>query len=275
MTLPEVPLLTEPLLGVRQWSTSDETKWELLLGFDGTPWVQDGRFTEAACLHDCAPGETPHTGKAPDGNCNCGLHAAHPFLAAVRHHHLEWPFRQREGPVDWLGQGSHPRADCVFGVIEATGRIEVHEHGFRAEFARPIGLVVPTRDPHRYHVVDLCRKYRAHRIDALLGETIESFVEKRIGRISEKTVSALLEPVRAAEREAEPASVPPVRPIALRAPPRPIGERLEETLPRPVYLTGLFVGRVAQALFILVMVVMLLLLWIVPVWQLVAAFQDR
>ena len=34
--------------------------------------------------------------------------------------------------------------DEVFGVIEAWGRIEVHEDGFRAQFARPIALFAKT-----------------------------------------------------------------------------------------------------------------------------------
>ena len=58
----------------------------------------------------------------PGRDCDCGVHAWHPRTRSARR-----------------VMGSRGR---VAGVIEATGAIELHEEGFRAERARPHALVL-------------------------------------------------------------------------------------------------------------------------------------
>ena len=70
-------------------------------------------------------------GHAPAPDCTCGLYSMHP-----------WPEQTSEVASSLLG-GSD-LAIPVMGIVEAWGRIEVHEDGFRAEYARPHALVLFT-----------------------------------------------------------------------------------------------------------------------------------
>ncbi len=269
MTTTESPLYTETLLGVRAWNVSATTNWELLQGYGDANWATDGEFTEAACdLKQVSRGGA-HQEKAPSGPCTCGLYAAHPFEAAVRHHHLEHAFRGEFGVSEFPGSRNHPRVNRVFGVVEATGQIEVHEHGFRAEFARPIGLLIPGNDPHRHHVLDLCRRYRAHRIDSLLGETLQSFVDNRPGQLTESSVEALLEPVHRAEEELALAEEEADEKQRLAT--MPLTWRFKEATPRPIYWTGLSLYYLGCAVIGITLWLVIILAWILPLYGLVKA----
>lgn len=48
-----------------------------------------------------------------------------------------------------LLSGVSPEDDWLIGVVEAWGKLEVHEDGFRAQFARPILLVAGTPEAGR------------------------------------------------------------------------------------------------------------------------------
>jgi hypothetical protein len=110
-----VPLVPTPVYGLRTWAVRGERPDERLAGAyrDSPPWPTGRDWLEASCTED-------HGAPAPD--CNCGVHAWHPRPRAARRILAS----RREVP----------------GVVEASGAIEVHEEGFRAERARPHALLL-------------------------------------------------------------------------------------------------------------------------------------
>jgi len=80
-----------------------------------TTWPAGGALLAAECS-----ATAPHD--PPGATCACGLHAWHPRRAAAR----------RVCGV----------RNEVPGILEASGAIEVHADGFRAELGRPYALVV-------------------------------------------------------------------------------------------------------------------------------------
>ena len=95
--------------------------------------VYDGAFwnigdTTARCLWEYFGANWAHPTDAPPGHtsphplCACGLYAYHPDIP------IEW----RAGARTW----------AVFGLVQAWGQLEVHEIGFRAQYARPVLLAV-------------------------------------------------------------------------------------------------------------------------------------
>jgi hypothetical protein len=129
----ETPLVPTPVYGLRTWTVRGERPDERLAGAyrDASPWPAGGAWIEAACAKG-------HSAPAP--RCSCGVHAWHP--------------RRRAAQRILAGRREVP------GIVEATGAIEVHEDGFRAERARPYALLLaPGRNAalaHRladaYHV---------------------------------------------------------------------------------------------------------------------------
>jgi hypothetical protein len=123
------PLFPGRVQGFRTWRLSlDRLSTPSLIGQGDTRWERDGRPTVASCLppREFEPNHAPGE-RSPAGRCSCGLYASHPW--------------SRDPNSDFMrvdGMGLEP--EDVFGVIEAWGRIEVHDDGFRAEFARPIAL---------------------------------------------------------------------------------------------------------------------------------------
>ena len=112
-------LLPSPLYGLRTWSVVGASGRERLAGSQqATEWPQAGAWLTAACARDA-------THAAPAPGCECGIHAWHPSRRAAR----------RVLAV---------RRD-VPGVVEASGEIEVHRDGFRAERARPFAFMVTPR----------------------------------------------------------------------------------------------------------------------------------
>ncbi|MDP9400882.1 MAG: hypothetical protein M3P39_08065 [Actinomycetota bacterium] len=112
----------DPVVGFREWVLLDD---ELLSPLARTPWGAE--TMQAECLARCrrAAGlwrsASPHPGPAPDPRCVCGLYAfAHPYA-----------------------QRDHGRLTVVRGAVALWGRVEVHERGMRAEFARVLALALP------------------------------------------------------------------------------------------------------------------------------------
>jgi len=112
-------LVPSPLYGLRTWTVVGERGEERLAGpQQSTPWPEHGGWLTARCARDDG-----HT--APAAWCECGIHAWHPTRRAARR--------------VLANRGQVP------GVIEASGAIEVHRGGFRAERARPYALLVAPR----------------------------------------------------------------------------------------------------------------------------------
>jgi hypothetical protein len=112
-------LVPSPLYGLRTWSVVGEQGEERLAGpQQSTPWPDAGGWLTARCAR--AGG---HAAPAPD--CECGIHAWHPTKRAARR--------------VLANRGQVP------GVVEASGAVEVHRDGFRAERARPFAVLLAPR----------------------------------------------------------------------------------------------------------------------------------
>jgi hypothetical protein len=122
----DAPLVATPVYGLRTWTVSGERPDERLAGsYRDAPWPAGGAWLEASC-----PSAEGHSAPAP--GCGCGVHAWHPRPRAAR----RILAGRREIP----------------GIVEASGAIEVHEDGFRAEWARPYALLLaPGRNAALIH----------------------------------------------------------------------------------------------------------------------------
>ena len=90
--------------------------------------------------------------------------------------------------------------DQVIGLVEASGRIEVHGSGFRAERARPAVLLVgETWSAIRRRGVErVARLHRAEVLEVGQAEELVEYCERRGGALDPESVAKLLEPVEAA-----------------------------------------------------------------------------
>jgi hypothetical protein len=101
--------------GLRTWRPAVDERGECLTGaYDATAWPDGGAWLQASCTASIA-----HT--APEPGCACGINGWHPDARSAR-------------------RVLASRRD-IPGIVEATGAIEVHADGFRAERARPYALV--------------------------------------------------------------------------------------------------------------------------------------
>jgi hypothetical protein len=118
----DTPLVAGPIYGLRTWRVAGAPGDERLIGSQrATPWPDGGALLDAEC--SATPPHAP-----PGAACTCGLHAWHPSRAAAR----RVCGVRREVP----------------GILEASGAVEVHADGFRAERGRPHALVLlPGRNP--------------------------------------------------------------------------------------------------------------------------------
>lgn len=115
---PQVPDLTQHIIGFREWKIDWRNKTLGPIGIGGAPW--SGRnWQDAECRG--AGTRAPYGHSSPHPDCDCGLYALHDFP---------------DEPT--YGSAEHPGK--VWGVVQAKGRIEVHKTGFRAEYARPMML---------------------------------------------------------------------------------------------------------------------------------------
>ena len=113
----DLPLVPGPLHGLRTWRVVGDAGRERLAGpHRGVTWPAGGGWLEATC---------PVGHSSPAGDCDCGVHGWHP--------RRQWARRivaaRREVP----------------GIVEASGTIEVHDDGFRAQRGRPYALVLDAR----------------------------------------------------------------------------------------------------------------------------------
>ncbi len=118
----EAPLVAGRLYGLRTWRVRWRASRPVLSGvFQSAPWNDALEATKARCR---GHGRTQHSAPAPD--CRCGIYGMHPSRIG------EW-FEMTRKPFDW--------GPTVHGIVEAWGRVELHEDGFRAELARPYAIV--------------------------------------------------------------------------------------------------------------------------------------
>ena len=127
----ESPVVPGRIHGVRLWTVTLGCGSMALCGLNGSAWTAGGEPTRARCSPFISHSSRDDPGHAPAPDCTCGLYSMHP-----------WPEQTSEIARSLLG-GSD-LAIPVMGIVEAWGRIEVHEDGFRAEYARPHSLVLFT-----------------------------------------------------------------------------------------------------------------------------------
>ncbi|MBK8293715.1 MAG: hypothetical protein IPK93_02670 [Solirubrobacterales bacterium] len=176
--------------------------------------------------------ETP----APKHECSCGLYAFH-----------AWPEhfgRSLLGPATL----EYPQ---VFGVVEAWGRTELHNDGFRAEFARPLALLVPCQEIpsiERARLEQLAELYRVRLIEPSQGDSLEEFIGG-LGPALDRDLVADLVP-------AEPESildtpVPPFIPNIPVSPPAPPPRWWMRWILQPLFeLICMVLGLIAMAIYV-------------------------
>ena len=121
--------------------------------FNDFSWEPGGAPTVATCGDGLAPPATPTPRQSV---------RLRPLRAAPQS-------RVRVGGVS--GRGPHGLPAEIPGLVEAWGRVEVHETGFRAQFARPVALILH-RDQAGTDWGELVGKVaRAYRAEVLLVRT--------------------------------------------------------------------------------------------------------
>jgi hypothetical protein len=167
----DVGLLADPLCGLRTWRVMSRDGPERLVAPQrATPWPSGGTWLQASCDegHD-----------APSAGCRCGLHAWHPRPAFAR--------RVLASRFD------------LPGIVEAVGRVEVHEDGFRAQRARPYAFVrLPGRNP--YLIERLGAAYGAEILDLRRPDELLAVCTERHLGLPPAVVEELLGPETLAER---------------------------------------------------------------------------
>ena len=165
-------LVPGPLYGLRTWRVVGERGSERLAGPHQTlTWPPGGAWLDATC----AAGHV-----APARDCDCGVHAWHP--------------RRR-----WARRVLAARA-AIPGVVEASGAIEVHEDGFRAQRARPYALLLAAgRNPGL--VERLAVAYRVPVVEADSSDAILDWCRARSLGLEEAVVGELLGPAAEERRQ--------------------------------------------------------------------------
>ena len=113
----------EPVIAYREWVLIGD---ELISPLARTSW--DARPARAECLASCREARglwrraAAHPGPAPDPGCVCGIYA------------LFEPSRPR----------GRERLALARGAVVLWGRIELHQRGLRAEYARIVTLALPS-----------------------------------------------------------------------------------------------------------------------------------
>ncbi len=161
----EAPLVPSALYGLRTWAVVGEAGSERLAGpHRSVTWPAEGAWLEATC-------RVGHASPARD--CDCGVHAWHP--------------RRR-----WARRIVAVRRE-VPGVVEASGTIEVHDDGFRAQRGRPYALLLDAgRNPAL--VRRLAAAYRVPVVEAGDSAALLAWCRARRLGLDEDVVSELLGP---------------------------------------------------------------------------------
>ena len=111
------------LYGLRAWTVGGGKRLEALAQHGS--WASGSNPTRARC----AAGRGH---RAPAHDCSCGLYALHPSVAQCKSSFARARDAARAG-----------RTADVSGIVAAWGAVELHESGFRAEYARPHALLLP------------------------------------------------------------------------------------------------------------------------------------
>jgi hypothetical protein len=119
----EPPVVPGRLYGLRAWTVGGGTRLESLA--QQGAWASGSKPTKARCA--AARGH-----RAPAHKCGCGLYALHPTVGECQSSFGKARRSARAG-----GAGGD-----VFGIVAAWGEVELHESGFRAEYARPHALIL-------------------------------------------------------------------------------------------------------------------------------------
>jgi hypothetical protein len=171
----DLPLVPGPVYGLRTWTVVGEPGHELLAGpHRTTPWPTGGALLEAEC--SATPAHTP-----PGTTCTCGLHALHPTRASAR----RVCSVRREVP----------------GILEASGAVEVHADGFRAQRGRPYALVL-VRNGNAHLFERLAEAYDAELLRLNGPDALVAYCRDRGLGLGEDVVAELVdtESVAAARR---------------------------------------------------------------------------
>jgi hypothetical protein len=134
----QAPVVPGRLYGLRSWTAGDKNSLRSLA--QDEVWEKGPKPTRARCL--VARGH-----RAPDGRCGCGLYALHPTAAQCA---------ASFQAARCAARSDEPEAEVV-GIVAAWGEVELHESGFRAEYARSHALLLPAVPGGPY----------AHRVRAL------------------------------------------------------------------------------------------------------------
>lgn len=115
--------------GAHQMIAPDRLLLGYLVSLNGTPWFPNRAF-RAACEMGTAPPALPLTSPRdshaiPSPDCTCGVYAV----------------RRREY-LSEIVSGGNGRS-LTIGQVALWGWVLEYEHGYRAEFAYPAGLVMP------------------------------------------------------------------------------------------------------------------------------------
>lgn len=170
------PLLAGTIHGIRAWQlmVDGDSGRDLLAAIAGDVVWPRRRPMRALCVPDGAV-EPGH--EVPEPGCSCGIYAHHPFRASSL--------------VVECHDDDHSR---VLGVVEAWGRLEVHELGFRAAHARPHTLLVDAQvaDSHKHRVQRLATDYGARYVECDGEEEITLHCERLERGLSSGAVASLL-----------------------------------------------------------------------------------
>lgn len=113
---PDVPDVTEYVVGYRQWVMNDDGR----LGSIGAPSVT---WTPGVNTAVCLAADYDGNHAAPGHGCDCGLYAYHSYVS------------DRLGDRGVISTRRH-----IDGVCRAHGRVESHHQGFRAQYAEVVAL---------------------------------------------------------------------------------------------------------------------------------------
>ena len=186
MARPDPPLIAGRIHGVRVWTIGLTDGTAELRGHGDEPWAPDGKPTVARCLSGGRRRRRRVAHRPPIADCSCGLYALHPHAG-------------RQGMYGF-SRVAHKRAGDAFpeevaGIVEAWGRIELHEDGFRAQFARPhtLALIGPSRDSDVGSViVRLARRYGAEVVEVESTEELAEYCRERSLGLDPATVRSLV-----------------------------------------------------------------------------------
>ena len=139
-----------------------------------TTGLPEGKTTWARCRNR-GPDFHPPGAPAPAGPCSCGLYALHPSAVGRQ---KSWT----DGSLTMVVRSG--RLDIV-GIVEAWGTVHVHAEGFRAQYARPVNLLLigaPRDSDYGRLVEDLAIAYRAGVTElADAGAFADHCLQRRIG----------------------------------------------------------------------------------------------